>query len=68
MFARLQPGVSREQAHAALDPFFETVLERDLADRGFADGVAPTTRERYSGQPAVDCPTRRRADPACAER
>ena len=46
VFARLQPGVSREQARAALEPFFKTVLERDLADRGFAT-AAPTTRQRY---------------------
>jgi predicted permease len=44
--ARLKPGVSREQAKAALDPFFQTVLERDLADRGFST-ASRQTRDRY---------------------
>jgi predicted permease len=47
VFARLKPGVSRDQAQAALTPTFRTVLEGDLADRGFAEVAAPD-RERYA--------------------
>ena len=46
VFARLRPGVDAEQARASLEPFFRTVLERDLADRGFA-AASNQTRERY---------------------
>jgi predicted permease len=46
VFARLKPGVSPAQARAALEPFFKTQLERDLADRGFATASA-ATRQRY---------------------
>jgi predicted permease len=47
VFARLQPGVSREQALAELTPFFHTVLERDLADKGFAS-ASKETRDTYA--------------------
>ena len=46
VFARLKPGVTREQAKASLDPFFGSVLDRDLADRGFAS-ASGETRKRY---------------------
>jgi predicted permease len=46
VFARLKPGVSPDQARASLEPFFRTVLERDLADRGFST-ASSATRERY---------------------
>lgn len=47
VFARLTPGSTAEQAQAGLEPFFKTVLERDLADRGFAAASA-ANRERYA--------------------
>jgi predicted permease len=46
VFARLQPGVTRDQAKAALDPFFATVIDRDLAAPGFAN-AGQDTRTRY---------------------
>ena len=47
VFARLTPGVNREQARVALEPFFKTVLERDLADKNFGSASA-TARKRYA--------------------
>jgi hypothetical protein len=47
VFARLRPNVTREQALASLQPFYKTLLERDLNDRGFASASAQT-RKRYS--------------------
>ena len=47
VFARLAPGVTREQAKVALEPFHAGVLQRDLADPGFA-GAAQDTRQRYA--------------------
>jgi predicted permease len=52
VFARLQPGVTREQAKAALDPFFGTILERDLSAPGFAK-AGQDTRTRYRGNSLV---------------
>jgi predicted permease len=46
VFARLQPGVTRDQARAALLPFFQTALTRDLADPGFST-AARDVRDRY---------------------
>ena len=46
VFGRLKPGVTGEQAKGSLDPFFATVIERDLADRGFST-ASQSTRERY---------------------
>ncbi|MCA1563450.1 MAG: ABC transporter permease, partial [Acidobacteria bacterium] len=46
VFARLKPGVAREQAQAALEPYFQTLIERDLAEKGFA-AASQHTRERY---------------------
>jgi predicted permease len=47
VFGRLAPGVTRDQAKAALDPFYAGVLERDLADSDFAR-AAQDTRQRYA--------------------
>ena len=47
VFARLRPGVTNEQARASLEPFFKTVLERDLADKNFGSASA-ASRKRYS--------------------
>ncbi len=52
VFGRLAPGVSREQAKAALDPFYATVLSRDLADPEFAD-AAQDTRQRYGANTLI---------------
>jgi predicted permease len=45
-FGRLQPGVTREQAKAGLQPYFQTVLQQEVQDKGFAN-AAPATRERF---------------------
>jgi len=45
-FARLQPGVPREQAKAGLQPYFQTVLQQEVQEKGFAN-AAPATRERF---------------------
>jgi predicted permease len=47
VFGRLAPGVTRDQAKAALDPFYAGVLQRDLADKEFA-GAGQDTRQRYA--------------------
>lgn len=46
VFARLKPGVSREQARTALEPYFRTLLERDLGESGFA-AASQLARQRY---------------------
>lgn len=46
VFARLQPGVSGEQAQAALQPYFKSLLELDLNDPEFAR-ASSRDRERY---------------------
>jgi predicted permease len=52
VFARLAPGVTREQAKAALDPFYAGVLQRDLADPEFAS-AGRDTRQRYAANALV---------------
>ena len=47
VFGRRRPDISTDQARAALEPFFKTVFERDLADRGFSTASA-AARKRYS--------------------
>jgi predicted permease len=46
VFARLKPGVTRQQAKAVLDPFFAGVIERDLADQAFAT-ASQDSRKSY---------------------
>jgi predicted permease len=46
VFARLRPGVTREQARVALQPYYRSLLELDLNTRRFA-GASQTNRERY---------------------
>jgi predicted permease len=45
-FGRLQPGITRDQAKAGLQPYFQTVLQQEVQDKGFAN-AAPATRERF---------------------
>ena len=47
VFGRLRPGVTREQAHAALAPLFRAQLQLDLADPGF-HGAAASVRQQYA--------------------
>ena len=46
VFARLRPGVTAEQARASLQPYFQKLLELDLASRGFAS-ASQRNRDRY---------------------
>jgi predicted permease len=46
VFARLRPGVTREQAQVALQPYYQTLLEQDIKDREFAR-AADRDRKRY---------------------
>ena len=48
VFARLRPGVTREQATGALKPYFRSLLEADVATRAFG-GASQRVRERYLG-------------------
>jgi len=45
LFGRLRPGVSREQAQAALQPYFHTLLEEDL--KTMPAGGPPSFARRY---------------------
>jgi predicted permease len=46
VFARLKPGVTREQALAALQPFFHQLLEQEVQMAAFSSTTA-YTRERF---------------------
>ncbi len=45
-FARLKPGVSRQQAEASLQPFFKGVLEMEVKEAAF-NNASPETRESF---------------------
>ncbi len=46
VFGRLKPGVTREQAKAALQPYFHAILEQEVLDAAFS-GTTPYTREQF---------------------
>src|SRR3954468_15813689 len=46
VFGRLKPGVTREQAKAALQPYFHAVLEEEVLDKAFS-GTTSYTREQF---------------------
>jgi predicted permease len=46
VFGRLKPGVTREQAKAALQPYFHAVLEQEVLDEAFS-GTTSYTREQF---------------------
>jgi predicted permease len=46
VFGRLRPGVSAEQARAALQPFYKSRLEMEVKEAAFAN-AAPRVRERF---------------------
>jgi hypothetical protein len=45
-FARLRPGVTPDQARAALQPYYQTLLEQEVKEPAFAN-AAPATRDRF---------------------
>ncbi len=50
VFARLRPGVSADQARAAVEPVFKTLLEKDVATRNFSS-ASDAQRKRYLANP-----------------
>src|SRR3989442_1406854 len=46
VFGRLKPGVSREQALSALQPYFHGILEQEVLDAAFSTAT-PYTREQF---------------------
>jgi predicted permease len=46
VFARLRPGVTAEQAQAALQPFYRSRLEMEVKEKAFAN-AGPRVRERF---------------------
>jgi predicted permease len=46
VFARLKPGVTREQALATLQPYFHGLLEQEVLDSPFRN-TTPYTREQF---------------------
>ena len=46
VFGRLKPGVTREQAKAALQPYFHNILEVEVLDAAFS-GTTSYTREQF---------------------
>jgi putative ABC transport system permease protein len=47
VFGRLKPGITADQAKAALTPYYKSLTELDLNDPDFAR-AAPETRKRYA--------------------
>ena len=45
-FGRMKPGVTEQQAKAALQPFFHQMLEMEVREEAFAH-TAPETRQRF---------------------
>jgi len=45
-FGRLKPGITREQAKAALQPFMHSMLEMEVKDKAFAH-ASPYDREQF---------------------
>ena len=50
VFGRLKPGVSREQALAALQPFFHGLLEQEVQEAAFSNTTAYTREQFLKGQ------------------
>src|SRR5580704_7780236 len=46
VFGRMKPGVTEQQAKAALQPFFHQMLEMEVREKDFAR-AAPETRQRF---------------------
>ena len=50
VFGRLKPGVSMEQALAALQPFFHGLLEQEVLESAFSNTTAYTREQFLKGQ------------------
>jgi predicted permease len=54
VFARLRGGVTREQARAALQPLYRSILQREVTDPAFASASANTKQQFLKGALQVD--------------
>src|SRR4051812_24829242 len=50
VFGRLKPGVTREQAKAALQPYFHALLEQEVLEPAFSGTTSYTREEFLKGQ------------------
>src|SRR5580765_5290282 len=50
VFGRLKPGVTRDQAKAALQPYFHAILEQEVLDAAFSGTTSYTREEFLKGQ------------------
>jgi predicted permease len=50
VFGRLRPGVTRQQAKAALQPYFHGILEQEVLDAAFSGTTSYTRDEFLKGQ------------------
>ena len=50
VFGRLKPGVTREQAKSALQPYFHGILEQEVLDAAFSGTTSYTRQEFLKGQ------------------
>src|SRR5262245_1519554 len=50
VFARLKPGVSQDQALAAIQPFFHGLLEQEVQEAAFSNTTAYTREQFLKGQ------------------
>jgi predicted permease len=50
VFGRLEPGVTRDQAKAALQPYFHGILEQEVLDAAFSGTTEYTRAEFLKGQ------------------
>ena len=50
VFARLTPGVTREQALGVLQPYFHGILEQEVLDPAFSNATAYTREQFLKGQ------------------
>ena len=54
VFARLRSGITREQARAALQPLYRSILQREATEPAFASASADTRRQFLKGTLQVD--------------
>jgi predicted permease len=62
VFARLRPGVSREQSRAGLQPYYTSVLERESREPAFAKAPAQTRARFVASKVSVDDASRGRSE------
>ena len=63
-FGRMKPGLTIEQAKAALQPYFHQMLEMEVQEQAFAR-AAPETRQHFLTM-WIDLLPASKGDPKCA--